>query len=86
MEKVGTKAGWSYPSVDEEWLLGYPQEIRDFVEAVAFNREPLADAHLGREVVEVIYAAYQSAGEGRRIEWPYDPPKVKKPVDLWLKA
>jgi predicted dehydrogenase len=67
MEKVGAKAGWSYPSVDEEWLLGYPQEIRDFVEAVAFDREPLADARLGREVVEVIYAAYQSAEEGRRI-------------------
>ncbi|MBC8446396.1 MAG: gfo/Idh/MocA family oxidoreductase, partial [Chloroflexi bacterium] len=35
---------------------------------VAFDREPLADAHLGREVVEVIYAAYQSAEEGRRID------------------
>lgn len=68
MEKVGTKAGWSYPSVDEEWLLGYPQEIRDFVEAVAFDREPLANAHLGREVMEVIYAAYLSAEEGRRID------------------
>jgi|YNPNPStandDraft_1061719.scaffolds.fasta_scaffold37987_1 predicted dehydrogenase len=67
MEKLNTKAGWSYPSVDEEWLLGYPQEIRDFVEAVAFDRDPLAGAHLGREVVKVIYAAYQSAEEGRRI-------------------
>lgn len=67
MEKLSTKAGWSYPSVDEEWLLGYPQEIRDFVEAVAFDREPLADAYLGREVVKVIYAAYQSAEEGCRI-------------------
>jgi len=67
MEKVGTKAGWSHPSVDEEWLLGYPQEIRDFVEAVVYDREPLASAELGRQVVEVIYAAYQSAEEGRRI-------------------
>jgi len=68
MEKVGTKAGWSYPSVDEEWLLGYPQEIRDFVEAVVYDRKPLAYAELGRQVVEVIYAAYQSAEEGRRIQ------------------
>jgi predicted dehydrogenase len=67
MEKVGTKAGWSYPSVDEEWLLGYPQELRDFVECVAYGRPPLATAQLGRQVVEVIYAAYQSAEEGRRI-------------------
>jgi predicted dehydrogenase len=53
--------------VDEEWLLGYPQEIRDFVEAVAFERQPLADAQLGREVTKVIYAAFLSAEEGRRI-------------------
>jgi predicted dehydrogenase len=67
MEKVGTKAGWSYPSVDEEWLLGYPQEIRDFVEAVAYDREALSGAALGRQVTEVIYAAYLSAEEGRRV-------------------
>jgi predicted dehydrogenase len=67
MEKISTKAGWSYPSIDEEWLLGYPQEIRDFVEAVAFDRTPLSDARLGRQVVEVMYAAYQSAEDGRRV-------------------
>ncbi len=66
-EKLETKAGWSYPSIDEEWMLGYPQELRDFVEAVIHDREPLADGQLGREVVEVIYAAYQSAEEGRRV-------------------
>ena len=66
-EKLETKAGWSYPSINEEWLLGYPQEIRDFVECVLYGREPLADVHLGRQVVEVIYAAYQSAEEGRRV-------------------
>ncbi len=66
-EKLETKAGWSNPSIDEEWLLGYPQEIRDFIEAVAHNRPPLSTADLGREVVKVTYAAYQSAEEGRRI-------------------
>lgn len=67
MEKVSTKAGWTFPSIDEDWLLGYPQEMRDFVEAVAFDRAPLSDAALGRQVVEVMYAAYLSAEEGRRI-------------------
>lgn len=66
-EKLETKAGWSNPSIDEEWLLGYPQEIRDFIEAVAQNRPPMSTADLGREVVRVTYAAYQSAEEGRRI-------------------
>lgn len=69
-EKLETKAGWSFPSVDEQWLLGYPQELRDFVEAVALDRPPLADGHLGRDVVEVMYAAYISAEEGRRVALP----------------
>ena len=68
MEKISTKAGWSYPSIDEEWLLGYPQEVRDFVEAVAYAQEPLSGALLGRTVTEVMYAAYLSAEEGRRVD------------------
>jgi len=67
-EKVSTKAGWSYPSFEEEYLLGYRGEIRDFVESVAFDREPRSTAQIGLEVVRVMYAAYQSAEEGRRIE------------------
>ncbi len=67
-EKLETKGGWSYPSIDEEWLLGYRQEIRDFMEAVAFDREPVSGGELGLEVVKVIYAAYLSAEEGRRVE------------------
>ncbi len=66
-EKLETKAGWSYPGFDEEWLLGYPQELRDFVESVAEDRPPLSDGRLGLEVARVIYAAYQSAEEGRRV-------------------
>jgi predicted dehydrogenase len=68
MEKVDHKGGWSYPSVDEHWMLGYPQEIRDFILAIVDDRPPLSTAQLGREVVRVIYAAYQSAEEGRRID------------------
>jgi predicted dehydrogenase len=67
-EKLETNAGWSYPAVDEEWLLGYPQEIEDFVGAVAEDRDPACDARFGLEVCKVVYAAYQSAEEGRRIE------------------
>jgi predicted dehydrogenase len=66
-EKLETKAGWSFPSFDEEWLLGYPQELRDFAEAVIERRAPIADGRLGLEVVRVTYAAYQSAAEGRRV-------------------
>jgi predicted dehydrogenase len=66
-EKLETKAGWNFPSPDEDWVRGYPQELEDFVEALLLNREPVSGIDLGREVVEAIYAAYASAEEGKRI-------------------
>lgn len=67
-EKVETTAGWQFPSPEEDWMRGYPQELDDFVEAIATGREPLAGALLARETVEVIYAAYLSAATGRRVD------------------
>jgi hypothetical protein len=34
-------------------------------------------------VLKILLAAYHSAGEGRKITWPYEPPEVDKPIDLW---
>jgi predicted dehydrogenase len=67
-EKVETKAGWQFPSPEEDWMRGYPQELEDFVDAIRERREPLAGALLAREVVEVIYAGYLAAATGRRVE------------------
>ncbi len=67
-EKVETKAGWQFPSPDEDWMRGYPQELADFVDAIRERREPLSGGLLAREVVEVIYAGYLSAASGRRVE------------------
>lgn len=67
-EKVETKAGWQFPSPEEDWMRGYPQELEDFVDAIREGRPPLAGAELAREVVEVIYAGYLSAATGRRVE------------------
>jgi predicted dehydrogenase len=69
-EKVETKAGWQFPSPDEDWMRGYPQELEDFVDAIREGRAPLSGALLAREVVEVIYAGYLSAATGRRVELP----------------
>jgi predicted dehydrogenase len=69
-EKVETKAGWQFPSPDEDWMRGYPQELEDFIDAIREGREPLSGALLAREVVEVIYAGYLSAATGRRVELP----------------
>lgn len=68
VEKLETKAGWSCPQPDEDWMTGYPQEMQDFVECVAFGREPLSGARLARDVTAVVYGAYLSAAEGRRVD------------------
>lgn len=67
-EKVETTAGWQFPSPEEDWMRGYPQELEDFVDAITAGREPLAGALLARETVEVIYAAYLAAATGRRVD------------------
>jgi predicted dehydrogenase len=66
-ERLETKAGWNFPSPDEDWVRGYPQELEDFVDSVLFDREPVSGIDLARDVMEVIYAAYASAEEGKRI-------------------
>jgi predicted dehydrogenase len=66
-EKIETKAGWTSPQPDEDWMTGYPQEMQDFMESVALGREPLSSGALARDVIAVIYAAYLSAAEGRRV-------------------
>lgn len=66
-EKLETKAGWSFPSPDEDWFRGYPQEMRNFVDAIRVQGEPLSGLTLAADCIEVIYAAYLSAEEGRRV-------------------
>lgn len=71
-EKIQTTAGWNYPSPDEDWVRGFPQELADFVEAARDNRAPLSDGQLGRDCVEVIYAAYLAAERGSRVSLPFN--------------
>jgi predicted dehydrogenase len=67
VEKIETKAGWTFPQPDEDWMTGYFHEMQDFVECVALGREPLSGGALARDVTAVIYGAYLSAAEGRRV-------------------
>jgi predicted dehydrogenase len=48
--------------------MGFSQEIEDFVGAIRHGREPMAGIDLAVEVVNVIYAAYVSAEEGRLVK------------------
>jgi len=55
-------------------MRGYAEELTDFVEAIREGREPVSGGDLARETVEVIYAGYLSAAEGRRVELPFPSP------------
>ncbi|OGV35031.1 MAG: oxidoreductase [Lentisphaerae bacterium GWF2_45_14] len=70
-EKLGTKQGWSFPSPDEDWMTGYPQEIDDFLSAIENHREPECGKSLGLDTVSVMYGAYLSAErKGQEVELP----------------
>ncbi len=66
-EKLETKAGWNFPSPDDDWMKGFTPEMEDFIDALLLDREPISGIDLARDVVEAIYAAYASAEEGKRI-------------------
>jgi len=42
--------------------------LQSVADALGSGANPEADGELGVEIVRVLYAAYQSAAEGRRIE------------------
>jgi predicted dehydrogenase len=66
-EKVDRKTGWQFVCLEEEWTRGYIQEIQDFMECVAFGRQPLAGVDLAYEAIRIHYAAYWAAEEGCRV-------------------
>jgi predicted dehydrogenase len=86
VEKAGTTRGYSFTMFEEIWNYGFPQEMAHFVRCVQGKETPVETGEDGREVLKIICAAYESAGTGRRIAWPYEPRGVAKPIDLWRGA
>ena len=83
VEKADTTKGYTFTMFEEIWNYGFPQEMQHFVRCVKGEEKPVETGEDGREVLKIIHAAYQSAGSGERVEWPYEPPPVDKPIDLW---
>lgn len=83
MEKADTTVGWSFTVFEEVFNQGYPHELKHFVDCVRNNKTPLVTGEDGRVVLEILYAAYASAGSGKKIMLPFKA-DVKKPIDLWL--
>ncbi len=68
-EMLPAKLGWNKAFVSDEIIRGYMGELQDFMETIAYDRVPSSDFDLAYESMKVMYAAYQSAEEGRRIDF-----------------
>jgi len=86
VEKAPSTKGWTYPVFEELWNYGFPQEMHHFARCVRGKEEPQVTGEDGRVVQEVLYAGYQSAGTGRKVELPFRAKGAKTPIELWLKG
>jgi len=67
-EMLPAKLGWNKSFVSDEVIRGYMGEMQDFMEAIAFDRVPASGFDIAYETTKIMYAAYLSAEEGRRVD------------------
>ena len=66
-EMLPTKIGWNDPFLEDIVMRGYANEMQDFMEAVAYGREPLANFQLAYDTARISYAAYMASELGRKV-------------------
>jgi len=83
VEKAATTRGWTFTMFEESWNYGFPQEMAHFIACVRGDAEPLATGEDGRAVLEILFAAYESAATGRRVSLPFST-EAPYPIYPWL--
>ncbi len=87
VEKAGETKGWTFTVFEEAHIYGFPHEMRHFIQCVLNDETPQETGEDGRATLEIIYAAYESAGSGKKVTWPYKPKNPDEiPANGWLKA
>lgn len=66
-EKLDGSAGWSTPMPNEDWTSGQLPMCEAFATDLAQGRPAKSNGALGVDVTRVVYGAYLSAAEGRRV-------------------
>lgn len=66
-EMLPSKLGWNHPFLEDEIIRGYTDEMRDFMECIYYNREPLSGFQIAYDTIKIIYAAYKSAELGHAV-------------------
>lgn len=67
-EMLPSKIGWNHPFLEDEIIRGYTDEMRDFMEAIYFDRQPKSGFDLAYDTVQLIYAAYKSSELGIAVQ------------------
>ena len=67
-EMLPSKTGWNSPFLEDEIIRGYVDEMRDFMDAIYYDREPLSGFDIAYDTTKIIYAAYMSAELGHAVE------------------
>lgn len=67
-EMLPTKIGWNNPFLEDTIIRGYVDEMRDFMEAIYYDREPKSSFWLAYDTIKIIYAAYMSAEIGKAVD------------------
>ncbi len=83
VEKSPTTTGWLFPVFEEAWNYGFPQEMQHFARAVRGLETCQSTGQDGKAVLEAVYAAYASAGLGRKVPLPFTPTQPT-PIGEWL--
>jgi len=84
VEKAGSTVGWSFTIYEEIWNYGFVHEMAHFVDCVKCDKPPLVTGEDARVVLETLFAAYESAGTGRKVTLPFKT-EATRPIDLWHK-
>ncbi len=67
--------------------LGYVQQLQALIEDRQSGREPMMSATFGRDVLEVVMAAYTSAGkDSGLVSLPFTGPRDRTPLQSWRGA
>ena len=67
-EMLPLKTGWNNLFLEDEIIRGYVDEMRDFMESVYYDHEPISGYWLAYNTTKIIYAAYMSAEIGKAVE------------------
>jgi myo-inositol 2-dehydrogenase/D-chiro-inositol 1-dehydrogenase len=85
VEKAPDTRGWTFTMYEESWNYGFPQEMEHFTRCVRDDLTPIETGEDGRQVMEIICAAYESARTGQKVALPFVT-DAKRPIDLWRPA